>query len=56
MDGERDEVIWALDNPKTFSTKSLYSFISNWGISMKEGDNSWKIKHEDKNLPMAGRA
>ena len=44
VDDERDEVVWALDRTKVFSTKSLYSFLSNRGVCVKESDNIWKTK------------
>ena len=37
-------VVWALDRTKVFSTKSLYSFLSNRGVCVKESDNIWKTK------------
>jgi len=45
--GRQDDVTWALENDKCFSTKSLYRFISHRGVREKEAENIWKTK-----LPM----
>ena len=40
----RDEVYWALDSSKSFTTKSLYRFVTNRGVSIPEAENVWKAK------------
>jgi hypothetical protein len=39
-----DEVEWALDKSKSFSTKSLYNFISHRGVTLANAKNIWKTK------------
>ena len=39
-----DEVEWALDKSKCFTTKSLYSFLTHRGVSVRNSDNMWKAR------------
>ena len=41
---EQDKILWALENFKIFSTKSLYSFITNRGVMLKESDSIWSVR------------
>ena len=41
---ERDEVTWALDNSKSFTTKSLYRFITHRGVCIPIAEDVWKSK------------
>jgi len=40
----RDDVTWALDNPKIFTTKSLYRFITHRGVCIPASEDVWKSK------------
>ena len=40
----QDNIVWALENSKSFSTKSLYSFMTNRGVIMKESNSCWKAR------------
>jgi len=44
---QQDDVEWALDPSKNFTTKSLYRFLTHRGVQVKEVDNIWKTS-----LPM----
>jgi len=44
---QQDDVEWALDTSKSFTTKSLYRFLTHRGVQVKEADNIWKTS-----LPM----
>ncbi|CAN6285209.1 unnamed protein product [Urochloa humidicola] len=39
-----DDVSWALDSSKSFTTKSLYRFLTFRGVCLAQGENIWKIK------------
>jgi len=39
-----DKIEWALDKSKTFTTKSLYSFLTHRVVCVREGDSVWKAK------------
>ena len=41
---EQDKILWALENFKIFSTKSLYSFITNRGVMLKESGSIWNVR------------
>jgi hypothetical protein len=43
-EGDRDTVTWALDNSKTFTTKSLYRFVTHRGVCIPKAENVWKSK------------
>jgi hypothetical protein len=40
----RDEVIWVLDKSKTFTTQSMYRFMTDGGIRKDIYKNIWKSK------------
>ena len=40
----RDDVTWALDNSKIFTTKSLYRFITHMGVCIPASEDVWKSK------------
>ena len=40
----RDDVTWALDNSKIFTTKSLYRFITHRGVCIPASEDVWKSK------------
>lgn len=44
LSNESDIVLWVLDKTKTFSTKSLYRFISDRGVASKVAGYIWKCK------------
>jgi hypothetical protein len=44
-----DEVECALDKSITFTTKSLYRFISHWGVCIADASSIWKTKLPPKN-------
>jgi hypothetical protein len=39
-----DEVNWALDKSKSFTTKSLYRFISHGGVCVADSRSIWRTK------------
>ena len=39
-----DNITWALENSKVFSTKSLYSFMTNRGVMLKDSNSCWKVR------------
>jgi len=43
VDGN-DNVLWDLEKSKVFSTKSLYSFITNMGVTLQNSGSFWKIR------------
>jgi len=48
LDADRhDEVEWALEKSKSFTTKSLYKFLMHRGVQVKDAENIWKTS-----LPM----
>jgi hypothetical protein len=40
----RDEVTWAFEKSKKFTTKSLYRFITHRGVRLDNSKNIWKTK------------
>jgi hypothetical protein len=40
----RDEVMWALDKSKTFTTKSQYRFVTHRGVCFLKSDDIWHSK------------
>jgi hypothetical protein len=40
----RDEVSWAFEKSKNFTTKSLYRFITHRGVRLDNSKNIWKTK------------
>lgn len=44
LENEEDEVIWALEKNKPFSTKSLYRFLTNRGAISRSMNFVWKTK------------
>jgi hypothetical protein len=40
----RDEVVWALDKSRSYTTKSLYRFITDGGIRKSIYETLWKCK------------
>ena len=48
IDADRqDEVEWALEKSKSFTTKSLYKFLTHRGVQVEDAENIWKTS-----LPM----
>ena len=43
-ENERDEMLWALDSSKNYSTKSLYRFLTHRGVRLPDSDNVWRTK------------
>jgi hypothetical protein len=41
---EEDEVCWGLTTSKTFTTSSMYKFLTSGGVSCKMPDKIWKCK------------
>jgi hypothetical protein len=44
MTTQEDEITWGLSSSKTFSTRSLYRFLTNGGIDSKLTQKIWKCK------------
>ena len=44
LDVGQDNIICALENSKSFSTKSLYSFMTNRGVILKYSNSCWKAR------------
>jgi hypothetical protein len=40
----KDEVLWGLSPSKKFTTRSLYNFLTNGGISYKMAKRIWKCR------------
>jgi len=40
----RDDVTWALDGSKSFTTKSLYRFLTQRGVCIPASEDVWKSK------------
>jgi hypothetical protein len=43
-DSAQDELEWALDKSKNFTTKSLYRFLNHRGVIIANSKNMWKTK------------
>jgi hypothetical protein len=43
-DSTQDELEWALDKSKNFTTKSLYRFLNHRGVIIANSKNMWKTK------------
>ena len=39
-----DDITWALDSSKAFTTKSLYRFITHTGVFIPASEDVWKSK------------
>ena len=46
LEDGKDSVFWALDKSKSFSTNSLYSFMTNRGVTLKPSGNFWDARVE----------
>lgn len=44
LSSDQDYVFWALESNKTFSTKSLYRFLTDSGVASKMAGYVWKAK------------
>ena len=44
LNGEEDEVLWALDNSRKFSTRSLYRYLTFGGVISRGADMVWSSK------------
>ena len=44
LDIGQDNIIWASDKTRTFSTKSLYSFMTNKVVVLKDSNSFWNAR------------
>ena len=44
VQGVRDDITWALDSSKAFTTKSLYRFITHRGMCIPASEDVWRSK------------
>ena len=44
LEAGQDDILWALDKSKAFTTNSLYSFLTNRGVMLKPSVNFWNAR------------
>ena len=44
LEAGQDDILWALDKSKAFTTNSLYSFLTNRGVVLKPSVNFWNAR------------